>query len=29
MADDVASLDALLSRSIGVWLVVISLFELF
>ncbi|MEP0203477.1 MAG: regulatory signaling modulator protein AmpE [Halioglobus sp.] len=28
MADDVASLDALMSRSVGVWLVVISLFEL-
>ena len=29
MADDVESLDALLSRCVGVWLVVISLFELF
>ena len=28
MADDVVSLDALMSRSVGVWLVVISLFEL-
>jgi len=29
MAEEVASLDALMSRSVGVWLVVISLFELF